>query len=149
MLYVNRPPLTILAADRQSSAKYNKLISHTTVPFKILKVRYDILNIDENGISNTISVHRATPVCRQVRRRLFRSKKHRRQALTLHEDRQDEFLIHKIVGHHQTADRLLYLVRWYGLEAKDDTFKPHPTYHVTLSHTTRAVRNDIQASQPG
>lgn len=38
MLYVNRPPLVILPANRQTSARYYKLMPHTLRPFKWLEV---------------------------------------------------------------------------------------------------------------
>lgn len=47
MVYVNRSPLIIFAANRQSSAKYNKLRPRTTGTFKVLEVRGNIPKIDK------------------------------------------------------------------------------------------------------
>lgn len=78
MIYVNWPPLTIFSEDRQTSAKYNKLLQRTAGRFNVLKVRDHVLMINENGITNTFLIIRATSVGSQHHQRLFKSKKHRR-----------------------------------------------------------------------
>lgn len=62
MVYLSRPLLAIFFADRHSSAKYNKLLRRTTVPFQVLQVRDHVLTINENGIANAFSIDRAVPV---------------------------------------------------------------------------------------
>lgn len=61
-VYVNRPLSIILLADRQTSIRYNKLMLRTTGSFKALMVRDHVLTNDDNGITNSISIDRVTPV---------------------------------------------------------------------------------------
>lgn len=48
MVYVNRPPLLILAVCRLTSAGYNELMPCTIETFNVLEVRENAPNIDEN-----------------------------------------------------------------------------------------------------
>lgn len=95
--YFNQPWIRPLAAERKAPAKYNKGVLCTTGPFQALLVRYHFLKINENGTENTISMDRGTLVGSQNRLRLPKSKKHRRHTTALHEKRQGEFIIHKII----------------------------------------------------
>lgn len=95
-----------------------------TGPFKVLEARDHVLKMDENGIASTISIDGVTPVGSQNRQRLLTSKNHGPHTPNLHKDRQDEIVVHKIVGHRQKTNGRKYQVRWYGYKAEDDTFEP-------------------------
>lgn len=77
MVYVNQPPLITLSADCQVSTRYKKLMSRTIRPFTVLDVQCHVLTIDENGIENTSSIDRATPVGSQQSHRMLKSKNKR------------------------------------------------------------------------
>lgn len=87
IIYVNRRPLTMYAADGQLSSLFKKLMPRTTGPFKVLEVRYQVLTFDENGIANIIPIDTATSIVWQSRQRLLERKKHRFQTTTLQENR--------------------------------------------------------------
>lgn len=74
MMYLNQPPLTILSADCQNSARYSKLMTRTTGPFKVLEIRDPVLTIDENCIANSVSIDRAKPVASQHSNRFLKKK---------------------------------------------------------------------------
>lgn len=77
MVSINRPPLTTPLADRQTSAKYKYLVLRTTGLFKRLEVRDHAPKIDENRLSSTNSVNRASPVGLQYCQRLLESRNYR------------------------------------------------------------------------
>lgn len=58
-IYVDRPPLTLIAEDEAASTDYNKMPSQTTEPPTVMYVRSDIFTIVENLLTNTISIGRA------------------------------------------------------------------------------------------
>lgn len=94
MAYVNRPPLAISSEDRQTSAKYNRLMPRTTGPFKVLIIRDNVLTIDENSIANTIPLDRGTSVGFQHRYRLLKSKNKGLLYTNLDEGWRDELVVH-------------------------------------------------------
>lgn len=51
IVYVNRPLLNTLAADRQASIRYNRLLPLTAGPSEILEVRAHVLATEENKIA--------------------------------------------------------------------------------------------------
>lgn len=71
MVYVNWEPLTTLATDRHTPAKYNTLMPCRTGSFILLEVGDCVLRIAENGIENTISLDRGAAVGSKHRRRLL------------------------------------------------------------------------------
>lgn len=105
-VYTDRPPFTILSADRQTLLSIITWCLARQGLFKVLKVQDQFLTIDENSIANTISIDSATPIGFKHRSRLLKSKKHRHPATNLHKDLQDEFFVHKILRHHQMTNGL-------------------------------------------
>lgn len=76
MVYVTRPPLTDLSTDSQTFPRYVKQMLGTTGPFKALEVRDSVLNTDEKGVSNTISIDRVTSDRYLHRQQLLEIEKH-------------------------------------------------------------------------
>lgn len=54
------------AAESLSMKEYNKPQSRNTDPFRIINVQKNTVNIDENGIPNTVSVDHVTDVSRRA-----------------------------------------------------------------------------------
>lgn len=65
LLYVNRA-LLVNISTYINAGKYNKLLPRAYGPSWILQVIKLTLTVDDNGIINIISVHRVTPVARQM-----------------------------------------------------------------------------------
>lgn len=61
LIYVDHPPLITWSTDTKTD-KYNYLIPGWYGPFNILHVTWHTLTVNANGISNTISIDRATAV---------------------------------------------------------------------------------------
>lgn len=60
-MYVDYPPLDTLPTDNNTD-KYKTLLPRPYSPFRILQVTNHNLTMDENGITNAVSIDRATPV---------------------------------------------------------------------------------------
>lgn len=65
MFYADRPPLVTPPSD-SIAENYNKLLPIVYDQARILETAEHFLTVDEYGICNTISIHRATPVVRSI-----------------------------------------------------------------------------------
>lgn len=119
-----RQPLTTLSTDCQTAARNNELMRCTTLLFKVFEVPDHVLIIDENGLTNTIWIDRATPVGFQDSNEVLEIKDSRLPASNFRWDRGDVLVIQTILGHLQASSGLQYQVQWYGNEIKDDKFEP-------------------------
>lgn len=61
LVYMDSTPLTTAAEERTKPQAYKKLISRTQGLYHVIDVSLHTINIDENGILNTISIRWATP----------------------------------------------------------------------------------------
>lgn len=86
MVCVDRPPLDTLYTE-SNAEKLNKLLPRADGHLQILQVTEHTLTVDENGVPNTISSDRATPVIRSITQpRHFKvSRASSKDETTLHE----------------------------------------------------------------
>lgn len=111
------------SADCQPFAKYIELMPGMTRSFAALELRHHDLAIDFKGVANIISFDWATSIVFKHNYRLPKSKDNTLPARNLYEDRWDELVVHKSLGHSQIKDDLNYQVRYYDNEARNDTFE--------------------------
>lgn len=59
---MDRPLTALVAEEKKTATRYNKLLSRTTGQFTIKNVKVHVMNINKDGIPNEISTNRAMPV---------------------------------------------------------------------------------------
>lgn len=108
LIYVDRPPLPLLAEDTKRSPLFNRLLPQTAGTSKILEIKKSVITINDDGIPSTISIDHATPVGNEHRRQntggVFQpSSAGPQEGKSLHDSiHQNKIVVDKIVGHSQT-----------------------------------------------
>lgn len=123
--YVNRPPLTLVAETKNTLVRSTKLLPITMEAVTDINVKRHAITIDDDGIPNTISINRATPVSAKTQEAT-------RITLNLDQPAWDtalenkytecsghpEYLVDKLVDHRHTSEDEEYKVRWYRYPAE-------------------------------
>lgn len=115
--------------------------------YRLVEVSRHIKSIDENGVSDTISIDRAAPIQNVIKQNDARNGDqnnpslndvHSIYQLRGHLERKlpidSEYLVYWLVAHNQKWSGTQLKVLWYGYTPKKDTFKPSdyiPSYFIT------------------
>lgn len=107
-----------------------------------------LLVIDDNGISGTLYIDRASYASIASLKVLTPANLQRcAKPLPLQEDNSvqgnTEYVVGHIVRHIGKKPSITYVVRWYSYGPEHDTGKPEPTYPHILSHAIRGKRPRI------
>lgn len=130
-VYVHRPPPALLKEDKKTSPQNNKLLSQAKGPSTVMYVKSYVININENGILNTISLDEAKPVPTKshVPKKKIRTLYPPAQTTVLKNKKSGsieplKYVVEKVVHHRHTLKNLLYNVRWYEYSAEENTWQP-------------------------
>lgn len=107
----------------------------TTGPYKVMKVRENTDEIDENGIPNTVSIDHMNPLTQsddrttETKQDYYPNTVNRKQETYTTTKRTTECTVREysvgwIAVHLITEDTLCYVVCWYRYSAADDMQKP-------------------------
>lgn len=61
-VYVDRPPLSLIAEDKKISTQNNKLLLRTTGPRTVMDMKVHVITVDGNRLSDSKFTDKATPV---------------------------------------------------------------------------------------
>lgn len=64
-VFIQRPRLIALAADRMAYKGYCKRLPYRTRPYQIISVGYEYIKIDQYGIENAVSINQMTRVTKE------------------------------------------------------------------------------------
>lgn len=119
---LGRTPLFRSAAERYTSAGYDKLVAQKHRRCKIVRVTRNNLQILQGGLESTVAIHRATLApksrwyCDVPKREIECSTEERPCTETdsddTHQSAKDSYFLDKTVRHIGPGHHLRYIVRW-------------------------------------
>lgn len=131
-------PLALVTEYRKTLTGYNKVLSHTTGPFTVKDVKNHVITAGVDGIPNTKSIDRDTPVsnkAQETTRITAGLGQSVRTTVPHYTDTErswpSEYVADRVVDHHRASKDLEYNIRLCGYTPEEDTWKPesHITCH--------------------
>ena len=106
-----------------------KLSYRTTGPYKVLKANESTVTVEQDGLQVAVSIDRVTVDPVKGSGGYLNGEEHSNPVGDnppgdpSQESPDPEYVVERIVDHEGTGDTLQYRVRWYGYDAKDDTWE--------------------------
>lgn len=149
LVFIDQAPLTTTTAsttDALETLNCNKLLPRYYELYQILSVLLYTLTIDENGIYDTVSIHRsraASCLSSAVRRKPVNQAA--KTFSTKPKSVPAENAVGRIVAHRGKDQHLKSLVRWHGYGPEYDTVEPphHISQHVIHRYRKRGANRDL------
>ena len=128
-VYVDRPPRPLRRAERDSAEITDgdgnpavKLLPKAEGPFRVRSATDTTVVIDQDGVSNRVSIDRVTKMPRGPSGTAATTAPTDRMEET--PDPTVEYVVERVVAHRESPAGIQYKVRWHGYSASDDTWEP-------------------------
>ena len=127
LVYVDRPPRPLTSTERRDLHSYEggpsvKLLPKTEGPFRVRAATPTTVVVDQDGVSNRVSIDRVTRMPRGPRDTVTAAATTDPPAET--PELPAEYVVDHLVAHRETRTGIQYKVRWYGYTPADDTWEP-------------------------
>ncbi|CDF40922.1 unnamed protein product [Chondrus crispus] len=126
-VYVDRPPRPLTSTERGDLPSNDggpsvKLLPKTEGPFPVRSATETTVVVDQDGVSNRVSIDRITRMPRGPRD--VTAAAATQPAAGGEPEPAAEYVIDHLVGHRENRTGTQYKVRWYGYAPADDTWEP-------------------------
>ncbi|CDF39905.1 unnamed protein product [Chondrus crispus] len=127
LVYVDRPPRPLTSTERGDLPSNDggpsvKLLPKTEGPFRVRSATETTVVVDQDGVSNRVSIDRITRMPRGPRD--VTTAAPTQPAAAGEPEPAAEYVIDHLVGHRENRTGAQYKVRWYGYAPADDTWEP-------------------------
>ena len=129
-VYVDRPPRPLTSVERRTRAQDTtgtdelsvKLLPRTEGPFRVRAATDTAVLIEQDGVENRVSIDRVTKMPRGPGDTVTPATRTESDAEVATPSA--EYVVDRIVGHRTARGGVVYMVRWYGYTAREDTYEP-------------------------
>ena len=127
LVYDDRPRRPLTSTEREGppsdgGAPSVKLLPKTEGPFRVLSATETTVVVDQDGVSNRVSIDRATKMPRGPHDATVAASTTDSPAGI--PDPPAEYVVDHLVAHREARSGSQYKVRWYGYTPVDDTWEP-------------------------